>query len=254
MPVLQFDTFSLSVIEVAACILGLLFAYGLRGSTGFGGALGMAMLVVFVPIKVVVPAWTLLSITSSITILGHDRRQIAWKDVLPFLPWCMVGIGIGLYVFTSLDAKTLARALGVVVFAYSANALWSTLRPASTLRMPENLVVPFNGVAAGATGTIFGTMASMFFVMYLNARNLPKHAFRATMSAMLLALAVVRGVGYYGVDEFNHDSVLVFAYAFPVMLVGIYVGNHIHVRIPELAFRRLVGATLMACSVPLLLK
>src|SRR5690349_20861221 len=254
MPVLQFDTFSLSLIEVSVCILGLLFAYGLRGSTGFGGALGMAMLVVFVPIKVVVPAWTLLSITSSITILGHDRRQIAWKDVIPFLPWCMLGIGIGLYVLTSLDANTLARALGVAVFLYSANALWATLRPSSTLSMPKRLVVPFNGVAAGATGTIFGTMASMFFVMYLNARGLAKRAFRATMSAMLLALAVVRGIGYYAVDEFNHDSLLLFAYAFPVMLIGIVIGNHIHVRIAELTFKRLVGVTLMACSIPLLLK
>jgi uncharacterized membrane protein YfcA len=97
-------------------------------------------------------------------------------------------------------------------------------------------------------------MASIFFVMYLEARKLVKHAFRATMSAMLLALAVVRGVGYWLVDEFTRDSLLVFAAAVPVMLVGIYVGNHIHVRISELAFRRLVGATLMACSVPLILK
>jgi uncharacterized membrane protein YfcA len=253
-PVLQFDTFTLSPFEIAACVAGLLFAYGLRGSTGFGGALGMAMLVVFVPIKVVVPAWTLLSISSSITILGHDRKQIAWKDVMPFLPWCMLGIGIGLYVFTSLDANTLAKALGVVVFIYSANALWSTLRPSSRIGIPERLVVPFNGVAAGATGTIFGTMASMFFVMYLDARKLAKQAFRATMSAMLLALAVVRGLGYFAVDEFNHDSLMVFAYAFPIMLIGIYIGNRIHLRIAELTFKRLVGVTLMACSIPLLLK
>jgi uncharacterized membrane protein YfcA len=39
-----------------------------------------------------------------------------------------------------------------------------------------------------------------------------------------------------------------------VMLIGIYAGNHIHLRLSELAFRRLVGATLMACSVPLMLK
>ena len=254
MVAMSFTTFSLSWPEVAACVLGLLFAYGLRGSTGFGGALGMAMLVVFIPIKVVVPAWTLLSIASSVTILGHDRRQIAWRDVLPFLPWCVLGIGIGLYIFTSLDARTLARALGIVVFVYAAHSLWSTLRPGSTPRMPPGLVVPVNGVAAGATGTIFGTMASLFFVMYLEARKLPKSAFRATMSAMLLSLAVVRGVGYYAVDEFNRDSLLVFGWSFPVMLLGIWIGNHIHVRMAEVAFRRLVGATLLACSVPLMLK
>jgi uncharacterized protein len=252
--VLEFDTFTLSPLAVALCIVGLLFAYGLRGSTGFGGALGMAMLVVVIPIKVVVPAWTLLSITSSLAILGHDRRQIAWRDVLPFLPWCMLGIGIGLYLFTTLDAHTLAQALGVVVFVYAARSLWTSFHPAAGLRLPERLVVPVNGLAAGATGTVFGTMASLFFVMYLEARKLAKHAFRATMSAMLLALAIVRGIGYYLVDEFTQDSLLVFAAALPVMLIGIYAGNHIHLRLSELAFRRLVGATLMACSVPLLLK
>jgi len=245
---------SLSPLELAYCAIALLFAYGLRGSTGFGGALGMVMLVVVIPIKVVVPAWTLLSIASSVAILGHDRKHIAWREVIPFLPWCMVGIAIGLYIFTTLDARTLAQGLGVVVFVYAARALWSSFRPVGGWRLPPRLVVPVNGVAAGATGTVFGTMASLFFVMYLDARKLAKHAFRATMSAMLLSLAVVRGIGYYVVGEFTRDSLLVFAAAFPVMLIGITIGNRIHLSISELFFKRLVGATMLACSVPLLLK
>jgi uncharacterized membrane protein YfcA len=90
--------------------------------------------------------------------------------------------------------------------------------------------------------------------MYLEARQLAKHAFRATMSAMLLALAVVRGIGYYAVGEFSQDSLIVFAAAFPIMLIGITIGNRIHLNIAELTFKRLVGVTLLACSVPLLLK
>ena len=254
MPALQFATFSLSPFEAAFCVAGLLLAYGLRGSTGFGGALGMTLLVVFIPIKVAVPAWTLLGIASSLTILGRDRREVAWRDVRPFLPWCMLGIGLGLYVFAAVDARTLARALGVVVFAYAAHSLWSTLGPRQAPRMPAALVAPVSGVAAGATGTIFGTMATLFFVMYLDARRLAKQAFRATMSAMLLALAVVRGIGYYAVGEFTRDALLVFAYAFPVMLVGIYAGDRIHVRMAETAFKRVVGATLLVSSIPLLLK
>ncbi len=248
------EALALSPLEIAYCALALLFAYGLRGSTGFGGALGMVMLVAVIPIKVVVPAWTLLSIASSVAILGHDRKHIAWRDVMPFLPWCMLGIAIGLYFFTTLDARTLAQGLGVVVFFYAAHALWSSFRPVEGWRLPPSLVVPVNGVAAGATGTVFGTMASLFFMMYLDARKLAKHAFRATMSAMLLSLAVVRGIGYYVVGEFTRDALLVFAAAFPVMLIGIYVGNRIHLSISELTFRRLVGATMLACSVPLLLK
>ncbi len=245
---------SLSPLEFAYCAVALLFAYGLRGSTGFGGALGMAMLVVVIPFKVMVPAWTLLSITSSIAILGHDRRHIAWREVIPFLPWCVLGIAIGLYFFTTLEANTLARGLGVVVFLYSGYALWSTFHPETGWRLPPRLVTSVAGAISGAVGAIFGTMATPFFVMYLEARKLAKHAFRATMSAMLLALAVVRGVGYYAVGEFTRDALIVFAAAFPIMLIGIYAGNRIHLNISELTFKRVVGATLLACSVPLLLK
>jgi uncharacterized membrane protein YfcA len=244
----------LSPLELAYCIVALLIAYGLRGSTGFGGALGMAMLVVVIPIKVMVPAWTLLSIASSIAILGHDRRYIAWREVGPFLPWCLLGIAIGLYLFTTLDARTLANGLGVVVLLYAVYALWTTTEAPAGWRLPARLLGSVAGTVSGAVGTVFGTMATPFFVMYLEARRLAKQAFRATMSAMLLALAVVRGIGYYAVGEFTQDALIVFAAAFPVMLIGIAVGNRIHLAVSELAFKRVVGATLLACSVPLLLK
>ncbi len=248
------ESLALSPLQLAYCVVALLLAYGLRGSTGFGGALGMALLVVVIPFKIMVPAWTLLSIASSIAILGHDRRHIAWRDVIPFLPWCMLGIAIGLYFFTTLEANTLARALGVVVFFYAGYSLWSTFRPKTGSQWPPRLVTSVAGAISGAVGAIFGTMATPFFVMYLEARQLAKHAFRATMSAMLLALAVVRGIGYYAVGEFTQDALLVFAAAFPIMMAGIYFGNRIHLNIAELTFKRLVGVTLLACSVPLLLK
>src|SRR5689334_18814567 len=66
------EIYSLSPWALAYCVVALLLAYTLRGGTGFGGALGMAMMVVVMPIKVMVPAWTLLSISSSVAILGHD--------------------------------------------------------------------------------------------------------------------------------------------------------------------------------------
>jgi uncharacterized membrane protein YfcA len=248
------EIYSLSPWALAYCVVALLLAYTLRGGTGFGGALGMAMIVVVIPIKIMVPAWTLLSISSSIAILGHDRRHIAWRELPPFLPWCMVGIALGLYFFTALDPRTLSRGLGLVILVYAVYALWSSTRAPGGWRIPMRLLGSISGVASGAVGTVFGTMATPFFVMYLEARKLAKQAFRATMSAMLLTLAVVRGIGYYVVGEFTREALIVFAASLPVMLIGVYIGNRIHLNISELAFKRLVGVTLLACSVPLLLK
>jgi uncharacterized membrane protein YfcA len=245
---------ALSPLELVYCTFILLLAYGLRGSTGFGGALGMPLLALVIPIKTLVPVWTLLGIASSITIVGHERRHVDMRAVVPFLPWCLLGIGLGLYVFATLDAATLARALGALVIAYAAYSLWGMMRKRAVERSQSRVVAPLASALSGVVGATFGTMATVFFVMYLDTRSLPKEAFRATMSAMLLVLSVVRGIGYFAVGEFTRESWVLFAAALPAMIIGIYIGNRIHLAISETTFRRLVIFTLFVCGIPLLLR
>ena len=83
----------------------MLLAYGLRGSTGFGGAVGMPLLALVLPIKILIPVWTLLGFASSVAILGRDRRHVARRDFIAFLPWCVLGIAIGLYLFKTLGDR-----------------------------------------------------------------------------------------------------------------------------------------------------
>lgn len=245
---------SLSAPELLYCAVVLLLAYGLRGSTGFGGAVGMPLLALVIPFKVLVPVWTLLGIASSITILGHDRRHVSVRSIVPFLPWCLLGIALGLWFFAALDERFLARGLGTVVLAYAAYSLWEMRRPKAPARTALPLIAPLASTLSGVVGAMFGTMATIFFVMYLDTRKLAKSAFRATMSAMLLLLSTVRGAGYYAVGEFTHESLVLFAAAFPAMLVGIYIGDRIHLNISEVAFRRLVIVVLFACAIPLVLR
>lgn len=248
------EIYSLSAVEIAYCVVVLLIAYGLRGSTGFGGAVGMPLMALVIPMKVLVPAWTLLGIASSIAILGHDRRHVSVRSVIAFLPWCLLGIAIGLYFFKTLDARTLARGLGVLVLSYAAYTLSLTMRPPSARRLPAGIVGPIGSAVSGVVGTLFGTMSTLFFVIFLDTRGLAKDAFRATLSAMLLTLSVVRGAGYLMVGEFSREAWLLFAVALPVMLLGIYVGNRIHVKLAESTFRRVVVLTLLVSGVPLLLR
>jgi uncharacterized protein len=245
---------ALSPLELIYCAVILLLAYGLRGSTGFGGVLGMPLLALVIPIKTLVPVWTLLGIASSMTIVGHDRKHIAVRAMLPFLPWCLLGIALGLYVFTTIDSATLARALGVLVIAYASYSLWNLTRKRSGASSHAPVVAPLAAALSGVVGATFGTMATVFFVMYLDTRNLAKDAFRATISAMLLVLSAVRGIGYYAVGEFTRESLLLFAAALPAMLIGIVIGNRIHLAIGERTFRRLVIAILFVCGIPLLLR
>jgi uncharacterized membrane protein YfcA len=245
---------TLSAYELAYCTAVIFTAYALRGSTGFGAVIGMPLLALVLPMKDLVPVWTLLGFTSSAAILMRDRAHVARDAVIAFVPWCLIGIAIGLYFFTRLDSRMLAHGLGVLVIAYAAVAMWNALRkPGQALRLPR-ATGPIAGTIAGMVGAIFGTMGSLFFVIFLDARALAKSKFIATTSAMLLLLSTVRGIGYYAVGEFTVDSWIMFAAAFPAMLAGIYVGDRIQLGFTEVTFRRVVCATLCLCGVTLLLK
>src|SRR5438067_11480598 len=105
----------LSALELAYCAAVLLFTFALRGSLGFGGAVGLPLLALVIPVKILAPAWSLVGIVSSAAIIGRDRRHVARRAFLRLLPGCALGIGAGLFLFKSLHAILLARPLCALV-------------------------------------------------------------------------------------------------------------------------------------------
>jgi uncharacterized membrane protein YfcA len=229
-------------------------SYALRGSTGFGAAAAMPLLALVIPLKVLIPAWTLIGLSAGLTLLGRDRAYIAWSDMARLLPSCMLGIAIGLYLFTALDSRTLAQGLGVLILLYGAYSLWLTSRPQTRWQASPRVIAPIAGTLGGAVGTTFGTMASVLFAIYFDVIRMAKESFRASMTAILVALGVVRGLGYWAVGQYNRDVLITTAIALPMMLAGIFVGNRIHTGLSELAFRRLVSGALMVSGAALLAK
>ena len=245
---------SLSPLELAYCTAVLLLNFVLRGSLGFGGALGLPLLALVIPVKVIAPAWSLIGIVSSAAIIGKDRQHVDRRQFLGLLPGCALGIALGLFVFASLDAVLLGRCLGVFVILYAAYSWWMTTRPpGAPAPLAPAVIRPVASVLSGAVGTMFGAMASLFFSMYLDAGGAGKNVLRATLSAMLLTLSVARAIGYAAVGELTADSFILTAAALPAMGIGLLVGDRIHTSLSEQAFRRLVCAALAACGIALLL-
>ena len=194
--------------------------------------------------KVLAPAWSLIGIVSSIAIIGHGRRHVDRGELVRLLPGCALGILAGLFVFKALDAVVLARALGVFILAYAAYSWW---KPA--IRSP--LVRPAASFFAGVVGTLFGAMATIFFAMFLDSSRMTKEAFRATISAFILTISVARTIGYAAVGELTLDSVILCAASIPPMVIGLLVGDRIHIGLSQTAFQRLVCIALAVCGVAL---
>ena len=115
-------------------------------------------------------------------------------------------------------------------------------------------VMAAGGIGGGVTGTVVGTMGSVFFAMYFDAIRLGKDQYRATMTAILLTLTITRGIGYWGIDQFNRDVLVVTALLFPSMAIGIFIGNRFHHGMSETVFRRTVSGALIASGLALLAK
>ena len=239
---------NLSALELAYCMAVLLLNFVLRGSLGFGGALGLPLLALVLPVKVLAPAWSLVGIVSSAAIVGAQRKHVDRAQFLGLVPGCALGIVAGLLVFKALDTVLLARLLGGFIMLYAAYSLWKP-----RLAGPPAILKPLASFFSGAVGTVFGSMASIFFAMYLDAGGASKHTLRATLSAMLMTLSLARTIGYAAVGELTWDSVILCAASIPAMAVGLLAGDRIHIGLSPLAFQRLVCIALAACGAALLL-
>src|SRR5262245_4921036 len=244
----------LSYIAITYCCVVMIVAYAARGASGFGAAAAMPLLGLVIPLKVLIPAWTLIGIAAGVALFGSDRHRVAWTEMAKLVPGCLVGIAVGLYIFTLLDSATLTKALGVLVLLYGAWSLWGTFRPAPKWTPPARTAAAVGGFGGGIVGTVVGTMGSTFFAVYFDAIRLAKEQFRATMTAILLTLAVVRGIGYWAVGEYSREVLVLTAVLFPTMLIGIFIGNRFHHGMSELTFRRMVSGALMASGLALLIK
>lgn len=229
-------------------------AYSARGASGFGAAAALPLLALVLPLKVLVPAWSLIAAAAGTALLGNDRHRIAWPEVGKLIPGTLIGIAVGLYVFTLLSSAALTKWVGGFVLAYGLYSLWTTFTTRKNVHLPPRIAALVGGIAGGMTGTVVGTMGSTFYAIYFDAIGLAKDNYRATMTAILLTLTVIRGIGYFAVGEFSRDVLVVTALLFPSMLVGIFIGNRLHHGMSEKAFRRTVACALTVSGLALLIK
>jgi uncharacterized protein len=241
-----------SAWQLTWCVLVVVAAYTLRGATGFGaGVVAIPLLVLVLPLRTVIPVITTLGIVASFGQTVREFRHVVWRGVRGLLLPTVAGAAAGLWLFKALHPELLRGALALFIIAY---ALWTLVPRKAVLRAPRAWLAPVAGVGGGLLSTLFGGMAGPIFVIYLNALDLDKARFRATMSAILFLLALLRAGGYGGLGFYDAVAIALIALLLPAMAIGMVLGERVHHGIPELTFKRVVAMLLVASGVALLLK
>lgn len=239
---------SLSLIQLLLAAVILFGAYLIRGIAGFGsGLISIPLLALMLPLTMVVPLVGLLDYLASTSHGVQHRRAIQWRDIIPLLPFTFTGVLTALYLFKTVDAELLRSALGGFIVLYAFYSLLSS-GPASH---GSRLWAAPAGALGGLIGTLFGT-GGPFYVIYLRLRQLDKGAFRATAATIFLIDGSSRIVGYFFSGFYELDTMLLLAAALPVMIIGMYVGGHIHTNISQRTFQQAIGVLLIGSGMALL--
>jgi len=243
------DFLNLSTIEIGAAVLIIFIAYIVKGLSGFGsGLVAIPLLAFFLPITFVVPILGLLSYSGTMIQGLSLRKLVVWKVILPLIPFTLLGIFIALWLLSTIDARILVFCLGLFVLLYS---IYSLL-PIRHFR-PGRYLIVFSGGFGGLVGALFGT-GGPFYVVYLKTLDLNKSQFRATIASIFLIDGGARIVGYTNSGLYTPQVLTLFAILFPVLLLGMYLGNHLHIKINLHRFNQIISLMLLMSGVMLMFK
>lgn len=241
---------SLSVSQWLFATLVISVAFFIRGIAGFGsGLIAIPLLAQILPLSVVVPMVGLLDYIASTSHGVKHRQAIAWGDILPLLPFTFAGVLTALYLFKTVDADLLRTALGGFILLY---ALYTLLNSGPGFFGSRLWAAPAGGLG-GLIGTLFGT-GGPFYVIYLRLRHLDKTPFRATVATIFLIDGSSRIVGYFFSGFYQLDTMLLVLLALPIMVLGMYLGGHVHTTLSQQAFQRAIGVLLIGSGLALLLR
>lgn len=240
--------FGQAQLIAAAAVLAV--AYFVRGVAGFGsGLIAVPTLALMLPLQTVVPLVVLLDYVASASQGAANRQDIRWREIIPLIPFSVIGVVVALFVMTRSDGELLIRGLGVFVIVFAIYTL-SGYAPKQEHSRGWAILA---GTSGGMIGTLFGT-GGPFYATYFKARGLDKAAFRATFAAIFLLDGAGRLAGYVGSGLFTLQFLVVAAAALPVMAVFLYLGGYAHTRLSQQAFQRAISVLLIVSGIMLLLK
>lgn len=244
----MFET--LNYTQISLSLLILIVAYTFRGITGFGsGLIATPLFALFLPLTFVVPFISLLDLTASLTHMTHTRQHIAWKVILRAIPFAFIGVPLGLFILQSIDTAILVKALGAFIIIF---AIYSLISP--KFKKSDSVIWPaFGGFFGSLIGAMFGT-GGPFYVFYFQLQQLDKTVFRATCAAVFLIDGLIRAAGFTFSGLYTSTVLLSIMYTLPIMLLSMYIGNHLHTNISQRTFQKAIGVFLIISGFALIFK
>jgi uncharacterized membrane protein YfcA len=223
-------------------------AYVVFGITGFGSTLiAVPLLAHLVPLKFAIPIVVLLDGIASIGQGFKLRADIDRRELLPLLPFLVVGMTVGTLLLVKVPGETLMTALGALVLVYGVGYFFDR---AASLRLPRWSAAPI-GIFGGTTAALFGSGGPVY-VVYLAGRGATPGQIRATMPVVFVFTTLARIAVFALAGLFDTEVFIATALLLPAMALGLWLGNRLHGKLSRGQAARAIGAVLILSGASLL--
>jgi uncharacterized membrane protein YfcA len=240
----------LSFVTLALAPCAVLAAYVIFAISGFGSTLiAIPLLAHLFPLKFAVPVVVLLDATASYAQGFRLRGALNKRDVLPMLPFLVAGMLLGVSLLVNVPGRFLLPAFGAFVAAFG---VYYALKRESAFRIGRWMAAPF-GLLGGTTSSVFG-VGGPFYVMYLVGRGSTPDQIRATMPVIFMFTTVCRIVLFTIAGLMTKDVLITAGLLLPIMVIGLWCGNRLHLNIARDHAVRVIGVLLTLSGVSLVLR
>lgn len=235
---------------IAAAFI-VLIAYLIRGITGFGsGLIAIPLLAHLLPLTFVVPLILVTDFIASAILTRHTKLQVQWNEIGILLPATVIGILIGAFLLINLPREPLLFGLGSFVILFG---LRNLLNIHSKQPVSRWWSAP-TGFVGGLIGAMFGTGGPPY-VIYLSHRLQDKTQLVGTLSGLFMIDGALRIIMFLSVGLLLQDNMLTaLLFALPLMGLGLYLGNKIHLGINHRQQLAIIGGLLLLSGSSLLWK
>jgi len=237
------------LVEIILSNVIVFFAFLVLGLIGFGyGIIAVALLLLFLDIKLVVPTIAILDFLTVSFLSLRYRKHIRRDLLLPILLGGLIGVVLGSCILISVDSLLLKKLFGVLVVLFSLRI---------SFRKGEH--VKLNKVFGFPVGLISGLVSSMFgsggppVVIYFYHQIKEKEFYRATLLSYFVFLGLWKLNVFLFSGLLNWQILNFSLYLFPSLIIGTVTGLKLHTKINESLFRKIVTFFLLFTGVTLII-
>jgi uncharacterized membrane protein YfcA len=219
---------------------------------GFGaGLIAVGSLALLFPeVKDVVVLLLLLNLPAESSVVAGSWRTVSWRGVVSLCAGIVIGIPLGTAALKHGEPTFVLAGLGGFLLAVATAFL--TLPYRGPVSWPVWSAPPV-GVVSGLLTGLFGTGGPPL-IIYYHLGDFAKSAFRNNLMAIFLLMTAVRVPAYVAAGLVTRAHLWSGLATLPAVLLGIWIGHRVHVRLSDTTFRRLVSLLLGAIGVLLLLR